>query len=93
MVGLRIERGRAVNSLDRTDDGSPTIVSVCSCESRQTSEYLELEAFLCASHVDVDDHERLASHCLQHAVAEDKLRAMIDVFRPLSEAFSVYLTK
>jgi hypothetical protein len=57
------------------------------------TEVVELETLMSARRVDVDDQETLAASCLEHAVAEDKLRAVIEVFRPLSDSFAVYLTK
>jgi len=89
----RIEGRASVNSCDCSCGASSTMCLVLPPESRAMSEYLEVETLLSARRVDVDDHTQLAAHCLEHAVAEDKLRAMIDVLRPLSESFAVYLTK
>jgi hypothetical protein len=55
--------------------------------------HLEVENALSARHVDVDDEAHLVACCKDHEVAEAKLRAMIDVIRPLSDSFSVYFTK
>jgi hypothetical protein len=61
--------------------------------SSNMSYHLEVETALSARHVDVDDEAHLVACCKDHAIAEAKLRAMIDVIRPLSDSFSVYFTK
>jgi hypothetical protein len=61
--------------------------------SNQSTCQFIVEALLSARHVDVTDHDEVSSRCREHAVPEVKLRAMIDVFGPLSESLSVYLTR
>ena len=53
----------------------------------------DVESLLSARHVDITDHEEISARCRQHAIPENKLRAVIDVFGPLSESLAIYLTK
>ncbi len=52
-----------------------------------------VETLLSARHVDITDHDQISARCRQHAVSENKLRAVIDVFAPLSQSLAIYLTK
>lgn len=52
-----------------------------------------IESVLSASRIDVDDHDDLTAACERHAIAESTMQAMIDVFRPLTDSFEVYLTR
>ena len=54
---------------------------------------LVVEGLLSARHVDVTNHDEVSARCREHAVAENKLRAVIDAFGPLSESLTVFLTK
>jgi hypothetical protein len=44
-----------------------------------------IESALSASRLDIDDQ--------RHAISESKMRAMIDVLRPLADSFEVYITR
>jgi hypothetical protein len=52
-----------------------------------------IETVLSASRIDVDDQLNVTAACELHAIAEPTLRAMIDVFRPLTDSFEVYVTR
>lgn len=45
-----------------------------------------------ARRIDVDDQAGIAAACAEHAIAESKLQAMVDVFRPLTSSFAVFVT-
>lgn len=53
----------------------------------------EIETVLSARHVDIDNREQLAARCEEHAIPEDRLRAVIDTFRPLTDSLEVFLTR
>ena len=53
----------------------------------------QIERVLSAFRVDVHDQSNLAAACETHAIAEGKLRAVLDVFGPLTESLEVYVTR
>lgn len=50
------------------------------------------EILLSACRVDTDDHEQLVACCHDHVIPEEKLQAVVDCFRSLSDAFEVFVT-
>jgi hypothetical protein len=53
----------------------------------------QIELVLSARRVDVHDQSNLAAACATHAIAEGKMRAMLDVFGPLTDSLEVYVTR
>ncbi len=49
--------------------------------------------FPSARRIDVDDETQMTAACAQHAIAESKLQAMVDVLRPLTSSFAVFVTE
>ena len=56
-------------------------------------ETARIEQLLGARRIDVDSTDHVAACCADHAIVPDKLMAMIEVFRPLSESFALFVTK
>ncbi len=55
--------------------------------------FTEIESLMpSARRIDVDDQSQISAVCAEHAIAESKLQAMVDVFRPLTSSFAVFVT-
>jgi hypothetical protein len=52
-----------------------------------------VETALSACRIDVDDQAQLSAACEHTSIARATMQAMLDVFRPLSRSFELYVTR